>query len=278
MHAALETHRSSRRKIWSLSPGRTRLRGSDASGRLVLLSAITASLDRHFLAPPLDRPSGPLAINAHDFTIGSRHWPFVRTERLITSLDPQNRVRLSFEGNVFTLGMVSKTWAEPGEPQREFSPEAGDVVSFTRSPSRLAWPTPPLRRSILGAKLPRWRRHVYDRLRWTKNSGACLEIIWRDEQAYYAGTGWTDANSNQLVTVRVQRSPYEDAVMNYLISKKGWSGRDCRLEWSASDADVLLVTVFASTDASVPHPGAGKSVVLQVDSASGHVVKELSFQ
>jgi hypothetical protein len=37
---------------------------------------------------------------------------------------------------------------------------------------------------------PSWKRHIYYELRWTKSSGAQLQMLWRYEQFFYPGNGW----------------------------------------------------------------------------------------
>ena len=246
---------------------------------VVLGRAIATSLAGRFLVTAIDHPVSPLLINADKFIIGQRTWPMPRTGRfnIIVTTDKKNRLVISAEGNAFTLGPVTKIWAEPREPQYQFSPEKGDTVTSIRSNSRIEWPTSPFRYSIMGAKLPSWRRYVYDRLRWEKISGASLEIVWRDEQAFYAGTGWTDTNTNQLASVAIHRGRAEEAVIHYLISK-GWSRDAYHLEWTAVDRGQITVAVIATADASALQPGSGKSIVLQVDQRSGAVLKELALQ
>ena len=171
--------------------------------------AFATAVDRHFLSTSIVGAADSFAINESDFIIGARRWPLPRngSVTLKITVDPRQRLLFSADGKEFTLGTISKVWAEPREAQYQFSPEAGDVVAFTRASSRFAWPTPPLRITIMGGKRPSWRRHVYDRLTWTKISGAMLEVVWCDEQCFYPGTGWTDTNTNHLVTVTVRGRP-----------------------------------------------------------------------
>lgn len=247
---------------------------------LLLGRAIALSLDRHFLVAATDHPISPFLMSADEFIIGSRRWPLSRSGRfsLKVNVDGKNQFSVSSGDDAITLGAVSKIWAEPSGRQYQFSPEAADVISFNRSMSRLAWPTTPFRYSFMGVKSPSWRRHAYDRLVWRKISGATLEIVWRDEQSFYAGIGWTDTNTDQLARIAVRRSPFEGTIVDYLVSTKGWSRGDYRLEWSVGEHGLLIVTVIALSDASASQPGVGKSVLLHLDSASRKVIKELAFQ
>jgi len=38
---------------------------------------------------------------------------------------------------------------------------------------------------------PSWKRHIYQEIRWKKSSGAKLHMLWRYEQFFYPGNGWT---------------------------------------------------------------------------------------
>jgi hypothetical protein len=75
--------------------------------------------------------------------------------------------------------------------------------SFVKSRSWLSWPTPFLY-SILGGATTSWRRHSYYRLVWKKSSGAMLELVWRDEQGFYSGQGWTDGYLQMAPAIRIR--------------------------------------------------------------------------
>jgi hypothetical protein len=76
-----------------------------------------------------------------------------------------------------------------GRPDIYFVPERGDELSFAVSRSVLSWPTP--FDYYIMVRTPRWKRYVYYRLVWKKRSGANLAMLWRYEQGYFAGSGWT---------------------------------------------------------------------------------------
>jgi hypothetical protein len=47
----------------------------------------------------------------------------------------------------------------------------------------LSWPVFEI--NFMTGSSPYLKRHVYGRLKWTKRSGANLELLWRIEQRYY---------------------------------------------------------------------------------------------
>ena len=118
------------------------------------------------------------------------------------TLDAHNSVTLSKAGQTFTFGPATNRNCGPAGPCYEFTPDAGDLISFVKSRSWLSWPTP-WQFSIMGAPRTSWRRHSYNRLLWKKISGATIEFIWRDEQGYYTGHGWTDGNLEMEPRVRI---------------------------------------------------------------------------
>ena len=44
--------------------------------------------------------------------------------------------------------------------------------------------------NFMTGRSPSWRRSCYYRLAWTKRSGQRLDLVWRYEQGFYAGSGW----------------------------------------------------------------------------------------
>jgi hypothetical protein len=246
---------------------------------LLLGSRIALAVDRCFPGQPSSQPANPLAIQADRFILGSRSWPLPRRGafelKIVT--DAHGRLVLSAGGRPFTLGPVQRMWADPAGPQYEFLPEAGDTVSFTRNAGRLCWPAP-FAFSIMGAPVARWHRHAYDRLRWTKGSGARLEMTWRDDQGFYPGSGWADAYTNRLTDIGIHPGPVAEAVAAYLAATRGWTGGEYRLETQSTPGEDSVVTAIYLEDERASQPGAGKSVVLRVDKRSGKVSGETGFQ
>jgi len=69
-------------------------------------------------------------------------------------------------------------------------PPAGDDASIEIRRSILNWPTPFEVNFMIGHS-PSWKRHLYYRVHWKKSSGASLQMLWRYEQFFYTGNGWT---------------------------------------------------------------------------------------
>jgi hypothetical protein len=112
-----------------------------------------------------------------------------RFDLTLTS-DASNMVVLTSAGRSFTLGPRTNPVDPSGRPEIYFIPERGDELSFTAGRSVLSWPTP-FDFYIL-MRTPWWKRYVYYRLVWKKPSGATLAMLWRYEQDYFAGSGWTE--------------------------------------------------------------------------------------
>ena len=159
----------------------------------VVGAQVSAWLDRVFTVPDVALPLGRFAIDSSQFIIGSRRW-WVTSELLIAA-DAQHRVTLSSAGRSFSFGPINSCSANTtGAPDcYDFTPDPGDKISFVKTRSALAWPTP-FEFSLMGAPVTSWRRHAYDRLRWKKASGAQLDMVWRDQQGFYAEAGWTDGH------------------------------------------------------------------------------------
>jgi hypothetical protein len=169
---------------------------------LFLGRQIVLVFDLCFPGPRTPKPTGYMQADVESLVLGSRRWPMPAPVTLM--LDAEQKLRLSCEGREFTFGQVKKYWDNSGKPQYEFISEPGDIVSFTRDTSRLECQTP-FAIGFLG-RLPKRHRYAYDRLRWTKNSGATLEITWRDQQNFYPGsTGWSDANNERVTGITVRR-------------------------------------------------------------------------
>jgi hypothetical protein len=209
---------------------------------------------------PSPKETGDLVINADSFSIGPQRWPF----DLKVAMSRGDRVVLAAGSRAFTFGPVKTRWADS---QYLFTPDAGDVVSFTRDVSRLEWHTP-FAFGIMPGRMAKRHRYAYDRLRWKKNCGAALEIVWRRQQKF--ADGWQDQYDYQLTKVIVQRSPAETAAAAYLASK-GWKSSEYRLESEAPAGDNDIVNAIYLEDEAGAQPGSGKSVQLRVNRSTGAV-------
>ena len=96
-----------------------------------------------------------------------------------------DELALADRGKVFAFGPV-RTEAE----NLATVPPAGDDASIEIRRSILNWPTP-FEVNFMTGHSPSWKRHLYYRVRWKKSSGANLEMLWRYEQFFYPGNGWT---------------------------------------------------------------------------------------
>ena len=169
---------------------------------------VSAWLDRVFTMPDASLPLGRYAIDSSQFIIGTRRWWV--TSDLPIAADAQHRVTLSSAGRSFTFDPINSCSASAiGAPEcYGFSPEPGDAIAFVKTRSARAWPTP-FEFSLMGAPLTSWHRHAYDRLRWKKASGEQLDMVWRDEQGFYAKVGWTDGHLQiaPVVTITPKDNP-----------------------------------------------------------------------
>ena len=96
-----------------------------------------------------------------------------------------DQLALAERGKVFAFGPV-RTEAE----NLATVPPAGDDASIEIRRSILNWPTP-FETNFMTGHSPSWKRHLYYRVRWKKSSGTNLEMLWRYEQFFYPGNGWT---------------------------------------------------------------------------------------
>lgn len=122
------------------------------------------------------------------------------------SLRPDGRVVLESGGQRFSMGTGQSVPHVVGS-KFEITKDAGDEVVFTVEQSRLAWLTP-FEMNFMTGSAPWRKRNVYLRLRWSKVSGAKLDVLWKTEQAYYRQDGWSppriEAITDGLIRVEIQ--------------------------------------------------------------------------
>jgi hypothetical protein len=116
------------------------------------------------------------------------------------------KLALAAGGKVFAFGPIPKTTDENTEVMMA-TPENGDDASVSLRHSALSWPTP-LDFNFMTGNSPTWKRHCYTRLTWQKSNGARLEMVWRYEQYFYSGNGWTDGDmtregSTGLIEIKI---------------------------------------------------------------------------
>lgn len=183
-------------------------------------ASISAGLDRLLTVGRTPLPLGQFALEPGQFTIGSRRWwlgPELRVAQ-----DPHHRVTLSSAAGSFTFGPTVACTLGSAGACFDFIADPGDEIVFSKSRSWLAWPTP-FQVSIMGAARTSWRRHAYYHMIWKKRSGATIELVWRDQQGFFAGVGWTDGNLQVAPLVTISPSPFEAVVVSYLLQTKGWT-------------------------------------------------------
>lgn len=129
-------------------------------------------------------PGGTLKIDGLPLnTQGSDFKPFPLTFQP----DSQQRFSVVSAGKTFLLGPFSSD-----KDKFEIVPQADDKVSLTIRRSVLSWPTP-FDLNFMTGHSPSWKRHTYYQILWQKPSGQQLKMIWRYEQYFYPGDGWTSA-------------------------------------------------------------------------------------
>lgn len=199
------------RPISSMSPLRLVLYAILTAGVLGLIwvaagSRIVAVLDRLTTAPDGSEPTPTwFAIDdgeAASFTVADRRWPIPTTWRITEA--PAGHVTLVMPQGSVVLGVLLHSWSADRDHRNfDFAPDSGDEVSITRRRSRVAWPRP-FAFSLLGGRDASAGRYVYTRVKWRKQNGAALEIVWRDEQRFRARDGWLDLFVRTLPTVTLR--------------------------------------------------------------------------
>jgi len=117
-----------------------------------------------------------------------------------------NQLALASRGKVFPFGPLKSAFEDTGEHLATVPP-AGDQAFLATRLSVVSWPTL-FDLNFMTGKSPSWKRHSYQEVRWKKSSGANLEMLWRYEQYFYPGNGWTSAlmtreGSTGLIRVEV---------------------------------------------------------------------------
>jgi hypothetical protein len=123
-----------------------------------------------------------------------------------------NQVAVASEGKVFAFGRSLSTAENRGD-YLAAAPQAGDEAFLITRHSVLSWPTP-FDFNFMTGHSPSWKRYIYYELRWTKPTGATLDMLWRYEQLFYGqqlipGDGWdngfgTHPGSTGLIHVEIR--------------------------------------------------------------------------
>jgi hypothetical protein len=141
---------------------------------------------------------GILHINDLALGLNDKNGP---TPNIGTTKDGQ--LALAAGGKVFPFGPL-RSEAE----NLAAVPPANDDASIAFRRSVLSWPTP-FDLNFMSGHSPSWKRHLYYQVRWHKQNGAKLEMLWRYEQYFYPGDGWaggfmTHEGSTGLIRLDIQ--------------------------------------------------------------------------
>ena len=102
-----------------------------------------------------------------------------------------NQLALASSGKVFPFGPLKST-SDSSERLIAALPP-GDEAFLATGHSVLSWPTP-FNLNFMTGQSPSWKRHSYHEIRWKKSAGPNLKMLWRYEQFFYPGTGWTSGS------------------------------------------------------------------------------------
>ena len=100
-----------------------------------------------------------------------------------------NQLALATGGKVFPFGPLTSASENTGERLATVPPPGDQAFLGTRH-SVLSWPTP-FDMNLMTGHSPSWKRNIYQEILWKKSSGAKLQMLWRYEQFFYPGNGWT---------------------------------------------------------------------------------------
>jgi hypothetical protein len=103
-----------------------------------------------------------------------------------------NQLALATSGKVFPFGPLTSASESTGERLATVAP-LGVQAFLAMRHSVLSWPTL-FDLNFMTGHSPSWKRHSYYEIRWKKASGANLQMLWRYEQFFYPGNGWTSGS------------------------------------------------------------------------------------
>lgn len=103
-----------------------------------------------------------------------------------------NQLALANSGKVFPFGPLTSASESTGE-RLATAPPSGDQTFLAMRHSVLSWPTL-FDLNFMTGHSPSWKRHSYSEIRWKKSSGTNLQMLWRYEQFFYPGNGWTSGS------------------------------------------------------------------------------------
>ena len=100
-----------------------------------------------------------------------------------------NQLALATSGKVFPFGPLTSTSENTGE-RLATVPPSGDQAFLATRHSLISWPTPFDINFMTGQSPSLETAHLSGNW-WKKSSGANLQMLWRYEQFFYPGNGWT---------------------------------------------------------------------------------------
>jgi len=97
------------------------------------------------------------------------------------------QLALSFAGKVFPFGSALSQ-----DERLSANVSSGDATTISIEHSAIPWPNF-FETNWMTGRSPTWKRHIYQKLTLKKPTGAKLEMLWRYEEYFYSGDGWTGA-------------------------------------------------------------------------------------
>jgi hypothetical protein len=118
-----------------------------------------------------------------------------------------NQLALATRGKVFPFGPLTSA-SENAAERLVTSPPPDDQAFLVTRRSALSWPTP-FDMNLITGQSPSWKRNIYREIRWKKSPGPKLQMLWRYEQFFYPGNGWTSGlmtreGSTGLIRVEIK--------------------------------------------------------------------------
>ncbi len=224
--------------------------------------------------------NGELIFDAYRLSLMSLDYQFPAK----LAIGMTGRVSIVDGAKSFPFGPGRSTPNKSGLQFYEFTADAGDTVRFTYEQSLLSWWI--FEPNWMTGVAPSWRRHIYCRLRWTKRSGAKLELVWRGDQDYFKweDRGWYPKKfygMPNMLSIDIEPAwDLERAATQYLIRTKHWEPSEYKLEsrGPSSDGKEEVLFAFHRSDEKSPIPGAGHSVELRLAYDTRAVTREIAGQ
>ena len=119
-----------------------------------------------------------------------------------------DQLALASSGKVFPFGPIKSSASQETAERLATASPPGDQAFLGTRHSVLSWPTP-FDMNLMTGHSPSWKRNIYQEIRWNKSSGAKLQMLWRYEQFFYPGNGWTSGlmtreGSTGLIRVEIK--------------------------------------------------------------------------